>query len=103
MYNYPQDKEMGKAPEAIVNLESSLQPLSETKKCPRKNSFILKVKPPKSTVEAKFICLKQNGFPPKTYLLAADNKDEVEKWTEEFNYIFQSLQNWNKFISTNTV
>lgn len=99
VYNYPQEREMGKTPELIVDLQFSIEPFTHGRKCPRRKSLILKMRRRTVDRDTHFISLRHtDNFGSKKYLLAADNHQDSEKWTEELHFVMDSLAKWNKLI-----
>lgn len=99
IYNYPQEEEVGQSPEVIIDLQSAMEPFSQIWKCPRRKSFILKMKTRNNNTGTNFISFRHfDNFGSKRYLLAADSKQEFEKWTDDFNFVINSLEKWNKFV-----
>lgn len=97
IYNYPQEKEMDKTPESSIDLYSSVSPFSNIRKCPRRKSFILKMKD--SDSKNNFLSLRHpDGTGLKTYLLAADNHQDVQIWTAKITYVVDFLTKWNSFL-----
>lgn len=96
VYNYPQERELEKLPEVVIDLKSALEMYDIADKCPRRKSFIITRKS-QTSASTNFFSLKhRNNSYRERYLLAADDRNDVGKWSGALNFVMESLEKWSQ-------
>lgn len=100
IYNYPQDEEFDRPPEAFINLEYCFIPVVKNPKdCPRKRTFIVKTGRPSTLNDSNGKHLRRkNNFILNKYYLSADSKSEFDQWTQRFDTAIEELDAWGRLI-----